>query len=372
MPDVSGLPALDVAIGLAFLFFLLSTACSAVNEAIANVLGWRAKTLEDALHKLLGDKDMRTRREKAWDATRGALGLVPKKRQAQEQSGGDGDLTHAVLENWRIQGTVRNPESALRRRRRPSYLPAKTFSLALAETLAAGAPKDGQTGDSLWKKTDDAIFDAAQVEINKLPEAARPLLQRAATSVKDDLETFRKNVESAFNDTMERASGWYKRKVQFFIAIIALAVAVGLNVDTVHIGTRLWKDPALRSAVVAKATAAQDSATASTETSDASAKPPTPAQQAANEIDQVQELNLPLGWRDDNAPGGLGEILRTVPGWLITVAALMLGAPFWFDVLSRFSRLRGSGKQNPPRTSSDNAAASADQSEVVETDAGNA
>jgi divalent metal cation (Fe/Co/Zn/Cd) transporter len=54
MPDFGDLPALDVAIGLAFLFFLLSTVCSAIKEAIANLLGWRAKTLEDAIRKLLG------------------------------------------------------------------------------------------------------------------------------------------------------------------------------------------------------------------------------------------------------------------------------------------------------------------------------
>src|SRR4051812_2115805 len=55
MPDLGGLPALDAAVGMVFVFFLLSTACSMVNESIANVLGWRAKTLEDAIRNLLGD-----------------------------------------------------------------------------------------------------------------------------------------------------------------------------------------------------------------------------------------------------------------------------------------------------------------------------
>ncbi len=56
VPSLGNLPALEVAIGLAFLFFVLSTACSAVNEGIANLLGWRAKTLEDGVRNLLGDK----------------------------------------------------------------------------------------------------------------------------------------------------------------------------------------------------------------------------------------------------------------------------------------------------------------------------
>jgi hypothetical protein len=41
-------------------------------------------------------------------------------------------------------------------------------------------------------------------------------------------------------------------------------------------------------------------------------------------------------------------IARGVGGWLLTVLALSLGAPFWFDTLSRLSRLRGSGKPETP------------------------
>ena len=30
-------------------------------------------------------------------------------------------------------------------------------------------------------------------------------------------------------------------------------------------------------------------------------------------------------------------------GWLITAAAVSLGAPFWFDLLGKVANLRGSG-----------------------------
>src|SRR3954447_23951674 len=55
MPNLSGLTAINVAIGLAALFFVLATALSAINEAIANVLGWRAKTLEDGGRSIIGE-----------------------------------------------------------------------------------------------------------------------------------------------------------------------------------------------------------------------------------------------------------------------------------------------------------------------------
>ncbi len=64
MPNVADFPALETAIGMAFLYFLLSTVCSSLNESIANVLGWRAKTLEDTVRNLLDDpKVARDRRE---------------------------------------------------------------------------------------------------------------------------------------------------------------------------------------------------------------------------------------------------------------------------------------------------------------------
>jgi hypothetical protein len=38
MPEITGQQALDVAIGLILVFFLLSVVCSAINEAFATAL----------------------------------------------------------------------------------------------------------------------------------------------------------------------------------------------------------------------------------------------------------------------------------------------------------------------------------------------
>ena len=47
-------------------------------------------------------------------------------------------------------------------------------------------------------------------------------------------------------------------------------------------------------------------------------------------------------------PHGTDGIALAVGGWLLTLLAISLGAPFWFDALSRFSRLRSSGKPETP------------------------
>jgi hypothetical protein len=262
---------------------------------------------------------------------------------------------------------VRDPESSVRRRRRPSYLPPRALSLAIAETLAKGAPHPstgtntasaaGPAGDAApqggsaeeakpedpphapravtpWQQANEDIFAGAQGALNKLPVGqVREVLQKAAANTAGTLDGFRVQVEHAFDDSMERASGWYKRKVQVVVLILAAVVAIGGNVDSVQVAQRLWKDAPVRAAVAAKAVDQADS------------------QKVANAVDGVEQLKLPLGW--DKPPERIGEIAPRIPGWLITIAALSLGAPFWFDLLSRLVRLRGSGAKPRERTLSE-------------------
>jgi hypothetical protein len=339
VPDLTGIPGLDVAIGLGFLYYLLSTVLAAANEGIANVLGWRAKTLEDAIRNLVGDPEVR-RGWKEWVGRIDKRGLKQPGAVAEAHPDGasvPADLTTALFEHWRIAALVRDPNSSLRRRCRPSYLPPRAFSLAVAETLAAGAP-DRPEGPSLWQQTDDEILKRAEKALSSLPEGqVRNVLEKAAANSHGKLEGFRAQVEAAFDDSMERASGWYKRKVQIVLVVLAATVAIGLNVDSLRVGTRLWNDDAVRTAVVAKAAEQEQ------------------PQQVADAVDQVEQLQLPVGWGAGNAPDDAEAVLRRLPGWLITIGALSLGAPFWFDLMSRLARLRGSGVPERPRSLSDTA-----------------
>ena len=125
MPDLTGFPALDVAIGLAFLFFLLSTAASAINEAIAALLGWRAKTLEDGIARMLGDEPRGVWKRLVDRFSKGRKGLAER------------GLAASVFEHWAVTALVRDPNSRFRRRRQPSYLPPDVVSLAVSEAAHA-------------------------------------------------------------------------------------------------------------------------------------------------------------------------------------------------------------------------------------------
>jgi len=51
------------------------------------------------------------------------------------------------------------------------------------------------------------------------------------------------NVETWFNDSMERVAGWYKRKTQTLTFALALVFTVALNVDSIMIKTTVRWDP---------------------------------------------------------------------------------------------------------------------------------
>lgn len=353
MGGISGFAAIEVLIGLSFLFFLLGTACSAIQEMLASTLGWRAKTLEDAVGNMLGNPAVR-RGVKEWIGGVDKKGADPAAEAAHENVALPADLTKEVFEHWRIKALVRDPDSKQRRRSRPSYLPPRALSLAVAETLARHAPADEGSASGTgtpWKRTDDEILAAVHKALEDVPlDHPRELLQKAAVNAHSDLEGFRTHVETAFEDAMERASGWYKRKAQLVLALLATIFAVGFNVDAVRVGSQLYNDEAVRTAVVSRVPADQP-------------------QQAADAVTQVKQLQLPLGWAADNTPSDIGGWLSRMPGWLITIAALNLGAPFWFDVLSRISRQRGAGTpEKPTRMLSDKVATDVDEVPAAMTD----
>ena len=50
-----------------------------------------------------------------------------------------------------------------------------------------------------------------------------------------------------------------------------------------------------------------------------------------------------LEWENyEYGPSLILSLLKSLLGWLITALALSLGAPFWFDLLNKLMKLRGS------------------------------
>jgi len=185
-------------------------------------------------------------------------------------------------------------------------------------------------------------------------EIVRGLLRDALEEARGDVDRFRAVLERSFDDVMDRASGWYKRRIQLILFLLALTLVGVMNADSFAVGQRLWKDDALRAAVVAQANKVVQAGGADCAKTDAN-EPRTAA--AAKCVSEVSQYGLPLGWTHATSPHSLGDGFGKVLGLLVTAFALTLGAPFYFDLLGKVARVRGSGP--PPASGADSKPAKA-------------
>jgi hypothetical protein len=299
MPDISGLAALDVLVGLFFMYFLLSIVCSSVQEFIAQILNLRAKTLEDGVRNLVGDEA----------------------------------LTERFFRHPRLKA-LSKPHVRIGSRRGPSYIPSRVFAVTLMDTLFP--EEHGRDTIALAKQ---AVDDEA------VPARVRTMLRDALDQAGDRRDRFTAHVERSFDEGMDRVSGWYKRRASYTLLAISIVLVAILNVDTFTVGQRLWKDKALRAAVAAQAA---NTSSTTTQSCPGVAEDASPQQRAASCVDDVKELNLPIGWTSGSWPEGWKGYLAKLFGLLVSAFALALGAPFWFDLLSKIARLRSSGPPAPP------------------------
>lgn len=389
-----GSGVLDVAIGLIFVFLLVSLIVTTVNEFVAALFSSRAKWLKKGIERLLGS---------AW-ATRLyehplIEGSSPGKTGAsyiasRAFSGalldivGDADKTlqiatqtlAPVLQNVapdsdrdafidQVQPTLKAMASAGGTAKSMAYdiinlvsrQPSDSFNAANA-TIAVKALLEGSAARYIGSVI-------ANVEDPRIQRVLKVLYDDAG----GDIAKLRENIEIWFNNSMDRVGGWYKRKSQWIIALIAIVVTLFLNVDAMLIVQHLNTQSAVRDAVVAQAKSFADShapsaqAGAAAEGSSASPKPPSGEDLAASAraVDaQLDKLNLPIGWYQP-PKSGVSDSIATfrkqnrlvlepeawmdivqfhVVGWLLTALAASLGAPFWFDTLNKFMAVRAAGK----------------------------
>jgi hypothetical protein len=285
---------LDVMLGVTFIFLLLSLISSATVEAIEIVLKKRAKALQETLVGLLGEQ--------------GARELY----------------SHALIRALHKEGG-----------RPPSYIPTHTFVVALLEgVLHRGAR--GTVEDL------ERTLQALPPQFDRLKEA----LQALIASTEGNLARLQEGIGDWFNASMDRLSGWYKRRSQVIVFCIGLVFAAAYNIDTIQVVNQLARDDALRTALVSAA-----------ENQQRVGAPPGADAGSAEERLEVQmkvlgELGLPLGWSSgqDTSKASLADIRRppvTPMGWVLKVLGLLLtglavslGAPFWFDILNKIVVVR--------------------------------
>ena len=262
------LEIIEIIIGLAFVYLLLSLLCSAINEYVSALLNKRGQHLVRGIEQLLKD------------------------------TGAD-DYSRTFFKHRLIKGLYNN--SWWRKERAPSYIPARTFAMALldvlgyrqgpggtavrAEGAAPGtAPLREKLADVVELLKSDAaadvtqfITDADAIAKSQLPDPLKTQLVAAVTGARSEYQKLHDSVEVWFNNAMDRVSGGYKRYTQIMLFAIGLGVAIASNADTIQIWRTLAADDALRTRLAdqaaryaAEAHAAGDTAAADTMSADAS------------------------------------------------------------------------------------------------------
>lgn len=266
---------LEVAIGLVFCYASVALIASSVYEAVASWLNLRAETLVSGIRSLLNAKD------------------------------DDGhELVLKIYNNALAHPTGSGTATSIKSIKcKPSYIPSQDFALALIQSIQSAPGNFSSLSSDI-----DAIKD----------KQLRALLTTLHTRASASLENFQQEVANWFDAGMGRVSGAYKKQSQVWCFVIALLIAVILNIDSVHLFKTLW----LHSASVAQLNISNANTMAATQA-----------------YDQLQ--SLPIGW----SHGFSLETLQpsAIFGWLITASASLFGAPFWFDALKTLVRLRGTG-----------------------------
>jgi hypothetical protein len=328
-----GSTVLDVAIGMVFVYLLLSLLCSAVNEYIEAHLNYRSKNLWKGIQLLLNGVITEDKKQPNLTATLPAKVTSPPTAAtpaapaaAPTAATGNLDLASMLYQHGLVRALYQHEEKL------PSYIPSRTFALALWNLASEATGTDNRDLNQIK----DVIHH--YIPNRQLSQALVTMIDEA----KGDFDRAVKNVEDWYDGAMDRVSGWYKRRVQWILLAIGFIAAILINADSVNIAKTLIQDKALRDTIVAQAAKEQPPTT------------PTGSGQEVKDIyARINGLGLPLGWvrsTPDNAndlrrvPNTPGDVILKIFGLFLTGLAISQGAPFWFDILNKFMVIRSTVK----------------------------
>lgn len=326
------LTSLDVLIGLIVIFLVVSLACTVINEWIDALLHTRAQQLRNSISQMLS-------------------------------SANDNALGQQFHSHPLIQGLERdtNVWGIYKRKDKPTYISNRTFRQVLFDVL-----------NHLIEETPiqfDGTFDAVEKSLNALPDCdLKTRLLSIANEVKQTVqdaskrvEAFQKAIDQWFDESMERTSDWYKRRVQLWTFLSGIAFCAILNIDTLNIAQYLWQNPEARQAYLQAANSIIANTSTDSLKKELAGKDSIQLNNIGQKMDTLlinlreevtQNTTIPLGWKLEKLPPCTKEDIwpwlaywvRKLTGLLISIGAISAGAPFWFDMLKNVVNIRNSLK----------------------------
>jgi hypothetical protein len=229
---MAGNVALDVVISLIFIYLLYSLYATVLMEIIASSLKLRAKNLAYALSRMMKDEE---------DQESPPFKRIPSAilNSLIRVWGKAANLTHPVL----YQRFFKHPSvKSLTNgglNNKPSYISPSNFSKCIIDAI---------------KIDDPDLSILARIEIGlqdpNIGPQTKAQIQSLLDEANNDLTKFRILLEEWYNDTMERATGWYKRSTQLILIALGFVLAISFNVDTLQIIRKLSVDKDAREQLV--------------------------------------------------------------------------------------------------------------------------
>jgi hypothetical protein len=336
-------PILDLVILLSFTYFIGSIMLTSINEVIAATLRLRAKGLKQTLENLVFSP--------SWTLF----------------------VKNTLIKSPHIQALQNDV------RKYPSYIPARNFVLTIIEQLrVAGYSADTITTAIKTSTTIPPIFQTVLLDLwDKAQAKATPTLTAIAA--------FEEELENYYNSAMERASGWYKRRIRRILLTLGIVLATLLNLDTIGIANSSLRDKNKLKNTVDNIVAHFDKINYTdsiititdttnrvfinkvfkTDTTKDIAATVASTQATVNDLSiyYKQTTDISLGYKDWNEAKKMWfnidannkALKQSKDGWLaffikllgilITAFALQLGSNYWFDILNKAVNMRAAGKK---------------------------
>lgn len=323
---MTSFPILDLIAGIIFIYFLLSL----INNSLVELIfSWRKTRAKD-----LGK----------WIIT-----IFSK---------GNHDFAYSIMNHPLLTGASEKNKSS-------SYMESKSFAIALVDLF--------MNRDTFKKDNEKPLLVNLKESIKthpNLPEEIKSLflqfiertnLEKNVNNSINELSHFESQITNWFDSSMNRLMGQLKRSSMIITFVFGIIISFGLNIDSIALAKYLYNNPEANAKLAA---AAYQEASDSTMYKNYIHLKENLNDSLRNNVDSMMadiqttkknvntalgaiSLGIPIGWTDTDcklAFESFGNFISKLGGLLMTVLAMLLGAPFWFEVLGKIANLRSSLK----------------------------
>lgn len=297
--------ALEVVIGLIFVYYVFGSIVSLITQLINESLETRGKSLRTHLKKIVGDSQVED------------FVKLPQLQALRP-------IRYKHLYSF-ISSTT-EPKML-------EKVPVATLVDSYFDFVGLTASKE-ITGEGLKEL------------INTFPDSeGKRAIEQWVSQGATDLEELRKRTTAYFGGLMEQAAETFRSRARSFVIVLSLLLTIFLGTDSIQLTRALWVNAGVRALAVAQAEMAVQMQQA-----DGSA----PEVDVDDLFQQLIDLDIvKIGWWQTDVPSAGSTIsawtvfvVLKIIGLGLTVVAVSQGSSFWYDLLKKLVSKGGSGSMD--------------------------